>query len=207
MRPPRLSVFISSILAGHGDERRRVAEALRTSGIADDWIFEEGTARSCSLEDSYLTPLKRSHLMVLLLKDDITEPVRLEYRTAKTHCIPVLVFKAAGLKTSDALDAFLKHELTERYRGYQGLDDLAAQVIEGLAAEVVERFAAAPGDPGRHRISVDVVEGDVVAGSTHVGVPPQTAPQAAPSGPGSDLNVRLAKGDIVLGNKYTPSQP
>jgi hypothetical protein len=196
MNVPKLHIFISSVLAGHGAERRRVAEALRGSGIADDWIFEEGTARACSLEDSYLGPLRNSDLMVLLLKDDITDPVLLEYRTAGEAEVPVLIFVDAGVAQLDRLREFLGNVRDQRYVKYDGLDDLAKKVIAALSAEVCERFHSPTGAKHRPTVSVDQVDGDLVAGTSHIGSPP---PGFVPSAiPDLDFRAKTVKGDVIL---------
>ena len=89
----RLTVFISSRI---NDEMRRtrqvVREAIEELPLTRPWLFEGAPATADPLDESYLRWVGRCDLFILLLREDITDPVRVEWETATQARKARLVF-------------------------------------------------------------------------------------------------------------------
>ncbi|MDH4138463.1 MAG: DUF4062 domain-containing protein, partial [Anaerolineae bacterium] len=89
----KLIVFISSRI---NDEMKRarqaVREAIEALPLTRPWLFEEAPAAAARLDESYLRWVGKCDLFILLLGEDITDPVRVEWETATQARKPRLVF-------------------------------------------------------------------------------------------------------------------
>lgn len=87
-----LQVFVSSVIAGLEAERQAVRAAIQAIPVARPWLFEFSPASSLPLDESYLSKARACDIFVLLLKDQIRDPVRREVETAQAAGRPRLVF-------------------------------------------------------------------------------------------------------------------
>jgi len=207
MRRVLLKVFISSVLQGHLEERKVLAEALRSSGLADDWRFETAPASSEPLVESYLEEIRESDGVILLLKDRITEPVLKEYREARAYNKPVLVFLDADAVPDEELQTFLRIELQERYRQYRGLPDLRSEVQRALYTELIQGYrknrSTNRESGSRVRARIGIVGGDATLGSLFKG-PSGEVRQPEPQSE-IDLEIGCVEGDLAAGDLHKDS--
>lgn len=88
----KVKIFISSKCDSkdsddlkYGVMRKALAFLLEETGLCDVFIFEKGTATSCSLEHSYMDPLADSDLVIVIVdnRDDVSSATRKEINRAK----------------------------------------------------------------------------------------------------------------------------
>jgi hypothetical protein len=186
----KLVVFISSRI---NDEmkraRRAVREAIEELPLTRPWLFEEAPAAADPLDQSYLRWVGKCDLVILLLGEDITDPVRMEWETATQARKPRLVFLKKGAQ-DDAARQFAEG-LDVKWKAYRTLAELKREVqaavgdelIKGYRAygvsegeraglqEHVRRLSSLPPDlqSGGVTIGGDVVYGDKVGGDKVAG--------------------------------------
>jgi hypothetical protein len=179
----KLIVFISSRI---NDEmkraRRAVREAIEELPLARPWLFEEAPAATDPLDESYLRWVGKCDLFILLLGEDITEPVRMEWETATQARKPRLVFLKKGAQ-DDASWEFAKG-LDVKWKEYRTLDELKREVQAAVGDELIKGYRAYGVSEGERvglqehvqglqagdiTIGGDVVYGDKVGGDKVAG--------------------------------------
>jgi len=135
----RLIVFISSRI---NDEMRRarqvVREAIEELPLTRPWLFEEAPAAADPLDESYLRWVGKCDLLILLLGEDITDPVKLEWETATQARKPRLVFLKEGAQ-DDAAWEFAKG-LDVKWKGYRTLAELKGEVQAAVGDELIKGY-------------------------------------------------------------------
>ena len=137
----RLIVFISSRI---NDEmkraRRSVREAMEELPLTRPWLFEEAPAAADPLDESYLRWVGKCDLFILLLGEDITDPVRVEWETATQASKPCLVFLKKGAQ-DDAAWEFAKG-LDVKWKEYRTLPELKGEVQAAVGDELIKGYRA-----------------------------------------------------------------
>jgi len=179
----RLIVFISSRI---NDEmkraRRAVRQAIEALPLTRPWLFEEAPAAAEPLDESYLRWVGRCDLFILLLGEDITDPVRTEWETATQARKPRLVFLKKGAQ-DDAAWEFARG-LDVKWKEYGTLADLKREVQAAVGDELIKGYRAYGVSEGERTglrehvrglrvgditIGGDVVYGDKVGGDKVAG--------------------------------------
>jgi hypothetical protein len=179
----KLVVFISSRL---NDEMERARQAVRQAVAAlpltRPWLFEEAPASAEPLDESYLRWVGRCDLFILLLGEDVTDPVRTEWETATHAGRPRLVFLKKGAQ-NDATWQFAKG-LDVKWKEYRTLDELKREVQAAVGDELIKGYRAYGVSDGERAglqehvrelrvegvtIGGDVVYGDKVGGDKVAG--------------------------------------
>jgi hypothetical protein len=137
----KLTVFISSRI---NDEmkraRRAVREAIEELPLTRPWLFEEAPAAADPLDESYLRWVGRCDLFILLLGEDITDPVKVEWETATQARKPRLVFLKKGVQ-DDAAWEFAKG-LDVKWKEYRTLAELKWEVQAAVGDELIKGYRA-----------------------------------------------------------------
>jgi hypothetical protein len=135
----KLIVFISSRI---NDEmkraRRTVREAIEELPLTRPWLFEEAPASADPLDESYLRWVGRCDLFILLLGEDIADPVKVEWETATQARKPRLVFLNKGAQ-DDAAWQFAKG-LDVKWKEYETLPDLKREVQAAVGDELIKGY-------------------------------------------------------------------
>jgi hypothetical protein len=137
----KLIVFISSRI---NDEMRRARQAVRQAlealPLTRPWLFEEAPAAADPLDESYLRWVGRGDLFILLLGEDITDPVRTEWETATQARKPRLVFLKKGAQ-DEAAWQFAK-SLGVKWKEYRTLDELKREAQAAVGDELIKGYRA-----------------------------------------------------------------
>ncbi|NIO67474.1 MAG: DUF4062 domain-containing protein [Anaerolineae bacterium] len=105
---PQLTIFISSMIGPLWDQRAAIEEAITTGiPLARPWVFERAPASSEEITESYLARVRECDIYLLILGDDISDPVKEEYQTAVECDKPRLCFVQEGVEPTPALQEFL----------------------------------------------------------------------------------------------------
>ncbi len=139
-----LRVFVSSVMIGGylAAEREQVRLAIDSLQLTVPWTFENEPAESAPPIEVALQAVKRSDIFVLLVKDAHSEPVEAEIDEAERGNKPVLAFveRRSREDESDARSALLQRLANYKYREYDGLDQLAREVLVAIRKEIVEGY-------------------------------------------------------------------
>src|SRR3990172_13199695 len=96
-----LVVFISYIMNKKKDdllkERDAAKEAINSIPITRSWRFEDSPASSERFDLSYLNKVQGCDIFLILLGQEITSPVEMEYIAAKNSDKVKLVFLKKGV--------------------------------------------------------------------------------------------------------------
>jgi hypothetical protein len=137
----KLTVFISSRI---NDEMKRARQAVREAieelPLTRPWLFEEAPAAADPLDESYLRWVGRCDLFILLLGEDITDPVKVEWETATQARKPRLVFLKKGAQ-DDAAWEFAKG-LDVKWKEYRTLAELKREVQAAVGDELIKGYRA-----------------------------------------------------------------
>ena len=137
----KLIAFINSRINDAMRQARQVVqEAIEELPLTQAWLFEESPALTDELEESYLLWVGKCDLFILLLGEDITDPIRTEWETATQARKPRLVFLEKGVQNEEAW-AFAKG-LNVKWKEYETLDQLKRQVQEAVGDELVRGYRA-----------------------------------------------------------------
>jgi hypothetical protein len=187
----KLIVFISSRI---NDEmaraRQAVREAIEELPLTRPWLFEEAPAAADPLDESYLRWVGKCDLFILLLGEDITDPVRVEWETATQAGRPRLVFLKKGAQ-DEAAWQFAKRACPEfiegldvKWKEYRTLAELKREVQAAVGDELIKGYRAYGMSEGERAglqkhvrdlqagditIGGDVVYGDKVGGDKVAG--------------------------------------
>ena len=146
---PPWRIFLSSVMKDMAEERARVKKAIESlPDLAQAWTWEEGSYASPlkTPEEEYLPEVSACHIFLLIVKDDITTPVRREYETARQANKPMLVFvkKCERTQSAQELVDALGKEMT--YAVFVDADepdrlaDLDDKVRKAVARLVIDKF-------------------------------------------------------------------
>ena len=123
-------------------EREQVRLAIDSLQLTVPWTFENEPAESAPPIDVALRAVRRSDIFVLLVKDAHSEPVEAEINEAERGNKPVLAFVERRPRDgeSDARRALLQRLANYKYREYDGLEELAREVLVAIRKEIVEGY-------------------------------------------------------------------
>ena len=137
----RLIVFISSRINDEMRQARQVVrEAIEELPLTRAWLFEESPASAGELGESYLHWVGKCDLFILLLGEDITDPVRSEWETATQARKPRLVFLKKGAQNDEARQ-FAKG-LGLKWKEYETLAGLKCEVQAAVGDELIKGYRA-----------------------------------------------------------------
>ena len=137
----RLIVFISSRINDEMRQARQVVrEAIEELPLTRAWLFEESLASAGELEESYLRWVGKCDLFILLLGEDIIDPVRTEWETATQARKPRLVFLKKGAQNDEARQ-FAKG-LGLKWKEYETLAGLKCEVQAAVGDELIKGYRA-----------------------------------------------------------------
>jgi formylglycine-generating enzyme required for sulfatase activity len=141
---PKLIVFISSMIGPLWDERAAVEEAIRTGiPLARTWVFERAPASSEEIAESYLARVRECDVYLLILSDDVSDPVKDEYRTAVECEKPRLCFVQEGVERTEALEEFLPTlQADVKYATFSDEEGLRREVLQAMRLELVRGYRA-----------------------------------------------------------------
>lgn len=125
-------MFISSIMNPDREDLRPEREAAkaaieRFSPISTAWAFEHATVSSQPLLDFYLEAVKACDLLILIVGEEMTEPVRQEFITARDHGKPILVFRKSVSQRTPEAEAILR-EADKKYDDFADAAELARKI-------------------------------------------------------------------------------
>jgi len=144
-----LLVFLSSPIAKLLAERRAVSEALAAIPLTRPWAFECTPASADPLEESYLDKVGECDLFILLLGQNITDPVHKEWQTALVTAKPRLVFLKKCHRSLEA-QTFVE-AIDVKWVEFATTDELRRQVQEAVTDELIKgyrRYRLRPRDLG-----------------------------------------------------------
>lgn len=134
----KLFVFISSSMREFSAEREAIRKTIeRALPLSRAWTFESAPADSDSLQESYLKHVRDCDIFVLLVGSDISDPVRLEYETAKSSGIPRLVFVNQFATRTKRADDFL-NSLDIKWKTFSSLRSLQQEVIKAIVSLLID---------------------------------------------------------------------
>jgi len=138
----KLTIFISSMIAPLWDQRAAVEEAIRTGiPLARTWVFERAPASSEQITESYLARVRQCDIYLLILGDDISDPVKAEYRTAVECDKPRLCFVQEGVEPTPALEEFLPSlQADVKYATFVDQESLCREVLRAVRQELVQGY-------------------------------------------------------------------
>jgi hypothetical protein len=165
----KLIAFISSRINDEMKQARQVVrEAIEELPLTRAWLFEESPASADELEESYLRWVGKCDLFILLLGEDITDPVRTEWGTATQARKPRLVFLKKGAQNEKAW-AFVKG-LNVKWREYETLDELKRQVQAAVGDELIKGYRAyGVGEQEKTKLEELRAQAGIVAGTIDTG--------------------------------------
>jgi len=133
---PQLTVFISSMIGELLKERQVVRDAINGIPLTRAWAFEYAPASADQLEESYLSKVQECDLFILLVGEDISEPVKREYETAVEHSKRCLVFvkrMGRGKARSAQAEEFVQR-VGQKYKEFKNRPDLKRQVLKAVVS-------------------------------------------------------------------------
>lgn len=134
----QLFVFISSSIREFGSEREAIRKSIeRRIPLSRAWTFESAPADPDSLQESYLKRVRDCDIFVLLVGSDITDPVRLEYETAKALDKPRLVFVNQSVRQSKGTEEFL-NKLDLKWKAFTDSRSLQQEVVKSVYSLLIE---------------------------------------------------------------------
>ena len=137
----KLVIFISSRINDEMKQARQaVREAIEELPLTRPWLFEEAPAAADPLDESYLRWVSKCDLFILLLGEDITDPVKVEWETATQARKPRLVFLKEGARNDTAWE-FAK-ELGVKWKEYRTLAELKREVQAAVGDEMIKGYRA-----------------------------------------------------------------
>ena len=129
-----LLVFVSSVISGMETERKAVRAAIDAIRLTRSWVFEFTTASSLPIPESYLRVVRECDILVLLLGNRVSDPVKLEVETAQGAKNPILAFLKQGAPEDVAEYA---RSVGATYAQYGTSDELAEKVADAICKEII----------------------------------------------------------------------
>jgi tetratricopeptide (TPR) repeat protein len=139
---PQLNIFVSSMIGPLWGERAAVEEAIRTgTPLARTWVFERAPASSEEISESYLARVRECDIYLLILGQDISDPVKAEYQTARECDKPRLCFVQEGVERTQALEEFLPTLRADvKYATFSDEASLRREVLRAVRQELVQGY-------------------------------------------------------------------
>jgi len=150
----RLIVFVSSIIGELWNEREAVRETLESIPLTKPWVFEYTPASTDNLDESYLSKVRECDIFILLIAENISDPVKNEYRTAVEHSKPKLVF-LKDVERSRPAQALVE-QIDAKWDKFGDIQELRQKMGEAVVDELIKGYR-------RYRIRAD--EADKLARS------------------------------------------
>jgi hypothetical protein len=140
MEPYR--IFISSIMNRSTEDLLAERAAARTAvehfaPVTVAWAFEVEPASSKPLLSFYIDAAKTSDLLVLILGQHLTTPVRAECETARDHGKPMLVFCKAVTERAPEAEALLR-SLNIKYDSFVNAVELGEKIRKALGIHILQ---------------------------------------------------------------------
>lgn len=145
-----LVVFISSMIGELRAERRAVKEALEAIPLTRPWVFEYTPASPDKLQESYLRWARECDIFVLLLAQNISDPVKKEYEIALVLDKPRLIF-LKKVERSTAAQEFIEG-IDVKWAEFDAAKDLCRKIQEAVVDELIKGYR-------RYRLSAANVRG------------------------------------------------
>ena len=137
----RLIVFISSRI---NDEMKRARQAVRQAieelPLTRPWLFEEAPAAADPLDESYLRWVGKCDIFIMLLGEDVTDPLRVEWETATQARKPRLVFLKKGAQDDVAWEFATGMDV--KWKEYRTLAELKREVQTAVGDELIKGYRA-----------------------------------------------------------------
>jgi len=139
---PKLTIFISSMIGPLWEQRAAVEEAIKTGiPLACTWVFERAPASSEDITESYLARVRECDIYLLILGQDISDPVKEEYRTAVECDKPRLCFVQEGVEPTPVLKEFLPTlQADVKYAAFTDQASLRREVLQAVRQELVQAY-------------------------------------------------------------------
>ena len=140
---PPLVVFVSSRISTQTRwARDAVADTLQQSNQFKPWLFEHAPASSEILADSYLAKVRESDLVIWLVEQETTEPVRAEITAALEATRRILMFRITPLPSDSATESLITCVGT-KWDYVADAADLKGKLQAALGDEIVRAWRAA----------------------------------------------------------------
>jgi hypothetical protein len=131
-------VFVSSIISELWSEREAVRETLESIPLTKPWLFEYTPASTDNLDESYLSQVRECDIFILLIAENISDPVENEYRTAVEQGKPMLVF-LKDVERSGPAQAFVK-QIDVKWDKFGDTQELRQEVREAVVDELIKGY-------------------------------------------------------------------
>lgn len=134
----RLTVFVSSIISELWNEREAIKETLESIPLTKPWVFEYTPASTDNLNESYLSKVRECDIFILLIAENISDPVKNEYRAAVEHSKPKLVF-LKDVERSLPAQAFVE-QIDVKWGKFGDVQELRQRVREAVVDELIKGY-------------------------------------------------------------------
>jgi formylglycine-generating enzyme required for sulfatase activity len=140
MEPP-LKIFVSSMIGELESERVALQIALEQLPLTRPWVFEYTPPAADALEESYLRHVQNCDLLVLLVGQSISDPVRREWKEATDLGKQRLAFLKGGTPgpRSPEAEAFVG-KIDVKWRAFGDARDLAGKATEAVVDLLIQNF-------------------------------------------------------------------
>ena len=140
---PPLVVFVSSRISTQTRwARDAVADTLQQLNQFKPWLFEHAPASSEILADSYLAKVHESDLVIWLVEQETTEPVRAEITAALEATRRILMFRITPPPSDSATESLITCVGT-KWDYVADAADLKGKLQAALGDEIVRAWRAA----------------------------------------------------------------
>jgi hypothetical protein len=121
--------------------REACREAIGQQSVFTPWLFENTSASTTAVQESYLRPIQECDLVIWLAEASTTPPVRLEIETALATARPILVFRI-DTNPSDAETESLLAQVGTKWTFVVDAVDLKAKLEAALVDELRRAWRA-----------------------------------------------------------------
>ncbi|HXQ26459.1 MAG TPA: DUF4062 domain-containing protein [Candidatus Acidoferrales bacterium] len=128
-------VFVSSAISEFREERRIAKIVIESYPFLEAWVFEQEGASGAPLEEGYLQKVRDCSILVVLLGQEITKPVRNEFLEAKANGKRVLVLIRKSESLSQDVSQFIS-QADAKYGSFQGSLDFESALRLALENEL-----------------------------------------------------------------------
>ena len=166
-------VFVSSAIEEFLHERKVVEEAIAAIPLTRSWVFEHSSAYAEPVAEAYLRKVRECDIFILLVGEEMSEPVKMEYQTAVEQDKPRLVF-LKDLPRAPEADSFIR-SIDVKWAKFSTIDELRNKVQAAVADELIRGYrryrlkaveVGRMAEFGERLSSVTVVRGDQIQVST-----------------------------------------
>lgn len=148
--PAVLQVFLSSQMRRDvlSDEKVVARRAIEATEVSRCWSWEQyGMAGSFPPMDLWLSEVRRSDALVLVLGRELTDNTRSEYELAEALGIPRIVFVKEGRMLKSASEFLKRISASVTYENFQSPGELEALVRRSLLMNMAHAFRIQGGRP------------------------------------------------------------